>query len=351
MGLEITIDTNMQVVNFLDVTLSIKDGKFWPYAKPNNTIKYVHTQSNHPRNITKQIPYGVNKRLCELSCDKENFDRAKPEYEKALKESGHKTKLIFNDCTETSRRKKCRSRKIIWYNPPFNSEVKTQFGKEFLKILDSNFPKKHQFNRFLNRHTIKVSYSCTKNMGAIIATHNKKILNDKTDQERDCNCRVKTNCPLKGQCCTKTVVYKAEIKTENTIKNYIGLTEGEFKTRYNEHINSFTNNKKKANTALSSLVWSSGQNPNPDITWSIVQKCNKYQPNQKNSCDLCLSEKLHILKAGKDPNNINVRNEISSICRHRNNYKLESVLKDNPGGGYRMARSTPPYYHSETEIS
>ena len=55
-------------------------------------------------------------------------------------------------------------------------------------------------------------------MGAIIATHNKKILNDKTDQERDCNCRVKINCPLKGQCCTKTVVYKAEIKTENTIK-------------------------------------------------------------------------------------------------------------------------------------
>ena len=327
MGLEITITVSMHVANFLDTTLSLKDGKFWPYAKPNNTIKYVHTQSNHPRHVTKQIPYGVNKRLCELSCDREHFERAKPEFEKALKESGHKVELTFDDSENVARKRKCRSKKAIWYTPPFNSEVKTQIGKEFLKILDNNFPKKHPFSKFLNRHTIKVSYSCTKNMSAIIATHNKKLLSDQTEKDRNCNCRVKKDCPLRGKCCTKTVVYKAEIQAENTTKNYIGLTEGEFKTRYNEHRNSFCNSKKMSNTALSSLVWSTGQNPKPNIKWDIVQKCSIYKPSQK-SCDLCLTEKLYILKASKDKNNINVRNEISSICRHRNNFKLDSTLKE-----------------------
>ena len=45
MGLDITIDINMTTVNFLDTTLSIKDGKFWPYAKPNNIVKtFTHSQ-------------------------------------------------------------------------------------------------------------------------------------------------------------------------------------------------------------------------------------------------------------------------------------------------------------------
>ena len=155
--------------NFLDTTLSIKDGKFWPYAKQNNTIKYVHTQSNHPKQVIKQIPIGINKRLNTISCDKEHFDRAKPEYEKALRDSGHKIDLNFTENKDNEyKNKRQRHRNIIWYNPPFNSEVKTQFGKDFLKILDNNFPKKHPFSKFINRHTVKVSYSCTKNMGAIL---------------------------------------------------------------------------------------------------------------------------------------------------------------------------------------
>ena len=232
MGLDITIDTNMLTANYLDATLSIKDGKFWPYAKPNNTTKYVHTQSNHPRHVTKQIPDGVNKRLCELSCDKEHFDRVKPEFEKALKESGHKAKLSFDDSENAVRGKKCRSRKVIWYTSPFNSELKTNLGKEFLKILDNNFPKNHQFRKVLNRHTVKVSYSCTKSMGAIIATHNKKLLGSKGVEERDCNCQVKTNCPVRGKCCTQSVVYRGDIEVGDGTRYYIGMTKNEFKDRY-----------------------------------------------------------------------------------------------------------------------
>ena len=267
MGLDITIDINMTTVNFLDVTLSIKDGKFWPYAKPNNTLKYVHTQSNHPKHVIKQIPVGINKRLSTISCDEEHFDRAKTEYEKALRDSGHKADLKFTETEGHMRRnKRQRHKNIIWYNPPFNSEVKTQFGKEFLKILDSNFPIKHPFSKFLNRHTVKISYSCTKNMEAIISAHNKTLLgSENVNTERDCNCQAhnKSNCPLRGKCCTQSIVYKAELQVNNTTKNYYGLTEGEFKTRYREHKNSFSNEKKKSSTSLTALVWKEGLNPTP----------------------------------------------------------------------------------------
>ena len=110
-------------------------------------------------------------------------------------------------------------------------------------------------------------------MEAIISAHNSKILNSKKEptKERDCNCRKKDECPLRGKCCRQTVIYKAELKTANTTKNYIGCTENEFKTRYNGHVDSFRNENKKTSTALSVLVWEEGENPKPDIEWSIIK--------------------------------------------------------------------------------
>ena len=51
----------------------------------------------------------------------------------------------------------------------------------------------------------------------------------------------KNSCPLDGECLTKCFVYKATM-TETTLNNqetYIGLTENEFKTRFNLHKSSF----------------------------------------------------------------------------------------------------------------
>ncbi|MCP3851699.1 MAG: hypothetical protein GY694_15895, partial [Gammaproteobacteria bacterium] len=324
LGLEITIDTNMNVVNFLDATLSMKDGKFWPYSKPNSNTKYVHTKSSHPQHVLKQIPNSINTRLSEISCDEEQFDRAKGPYEKALKESGHEANLQYREETGTGRCRK-RNRNVIWYNPPFNINVKTNFGKKFLEILDSNFPKQHYLHKYLNRRTVKISYSCTKNMASIIATHNKGILQTPKTDEKTCNCRKKAQCPLNGNCRVESVIYKAKIVAGNNVeKNYIGSTENEFKTRYNGHTDSFRNEAKKHSTALSTLVWEQKQNPTPKIEWSVVKRTNRYRPGSK-MCDLCVTEKLYILNAAGDKNNLNKRNEIASLCVHRNKYKLNNV--------------------------
>ena len=62
-GLEIVIECNKIIVDFLDITLNLNDGTFKPYLKPDNKLQYINTQSNHPSNVIKQIPKTIEQRL------------------------------------------------------------------------------------------------------------------------------------------------------------------------------------------------------------------------------------------------------------------------------------------------
>ena len=62
-----------------------------------------------------------------------------------------------------------------------------------------------------NKSTVKVSYSCTTNMGSIIKSHNKTLTNAENKQTKDCNCRKKEECPLKGKCRSKDIIYKCVV--------------------------------------------------------------------------------------------------------------------------------------------
>ena len=84
-GLKITADTNLVETNFLDVTLNLKSGKYWPFRKPNNSPLHVHSQSNHPLIISKQLPIMLAKRLSNFSCNHEEYAKATPEYEEAVR--------------------------------------------------------------------------------------------------------------------------------------------------------------------------------------------------------------------------------------------------------------------------
>ena len=46
---------------------------------------YIHKKSNHPPDIIKQISLSIEKRLSNLSPNKQIFDEAAEYYEKALK--------------------------------------------------------------------------------------------------------------------------------------------------------------------------------------------------------------------------------------------------------------------------
>ena len=58
-GLKITAESNLNVVNFLDVTFDLSTGKYKPYTKPNDDPLYINKHSNYPPSILRQLPTSI----------------------------------------------------------------------------------------------------------------------------------------------------------------------------------------------------------------------------------------------------------------------------------------------------
>ena len=326
--LKITVDGNLTQADFLDVTFDLVSEKFWPYRKPNNDPLYIHKDSNHPATILKQLPEMIQSRLSATSCDATEFNKAKNEYENALKSSGFDHKLQFNK--PQARKNRLRQRKVIWFNPPFNASVLTNIGKSFLSLISKHFPKNHRFYKIFNKQTVKLSYSCCPNVKSLITQHNRKLLrqhegsiNPEPLAPSGCNCRKKELCPMVGNCLQSAIVYKAIVSSNNEEKYYIGATEQTFKKRYPKHKESINNKSSKSATTLSTYIWSlKDKGEDPQIKWEVLKKCQPYACGARR-CDVCLSEKLCILSAGTGC--INQNTELMQKCRHSNKFKLKSV--------------------------
>ena len=334
-GLQITIEANIVQADFLDVTLDLPTGKFWPFRKPDDLPVYIHKDSNHPASIKKELPKMIQNRISKLSCNEEEFNKAKPMYEAALRASGFAQPFKYDVTAHQpapAPTRRSRRRKIIWFNPPYNQAVRQNVGKQFLALLDKHFPKDHKYHHLFNRNTVKLSYSCTTNMKNIISGHSKGILRRaqadgvEPNDAKTCNCtkQNKPNCPLKNECLTEAVVYQASVESNSVVKKYIGLTENAFKTRFNAHTHTLNNSAKKDATALSSHVWDLKESDAPfTIKWEILKQSVPYKCGSR-ICDLCLSEKLLILLS--DPSScLNKRSELISKCRHSLKFKLRGI--------------------------
>ena len=128
-------------------------------------------------------------------------------------------------------RRKTQKRNIIWFNPPFSQSVLTNVAKTFFQLVTKYFPRTHKLHKIFNRNTVKVSYSCMNNMSKIIKGH--------SDQRPKCNYRKKAECPMEGNCLVNDVVYKCDITRPLPKKVYLGLAEGEWKSRFFNHKLSF----------------------------------------------------------------------------------------------------------------
>ena len=274
----------------------------------------------------------VTKRLSSLSSTNKIFQQARPPYDAALKTSGHKPTQNYtapNTQTENLATKKNRSRRITWYNPPYNVSVKSNLGKSFLQLIDKHFPKGSMLNKIINRNNTKLSYSSTKNMGTIIKQHNRKVLASANKPppiaQKMCNCKVPQNCPLKGRCLEQTVVYRASGTDAQGSFCYVGSTEGPFKTRFYGHSSDFRNPRKKNSTTLSALMWESSTPTRPTLTWDIVRKCKPYGGTSR-KCDLCLQEKLEILRPRNATDRpLNNRTELTHRCPHLSKFRLKNT--------------------------
>ena len=119
---------------------------------------YVHAKSNHPPCILKRIPESVNQRLSDISSDESAFNNAVPPYQGALDKSGYQYTLKFQPRASRGRTVRKRKRNITWFNPPYDAQVKTNLGKQFLRIVDKCFPEGHALRPICNRNTLKLSY-------------------------------------------------------------------------------------------------------------------------------------------------------------------------------------------------
>ena len=327
-GLNITIQMNLKIVDFLDVTLSLIDYSFKPYRKPNNPPVYIHKESNHPPIIKKQLPKMIATRISELSSNEEIFNENIDTYKKALEKSGfNPDEVVFIKQDERGNNRKIedqrRKRNITWFNPPYSDNVETNIGQIFFRSLDRNFPRGHILHKVFNRNTVKLSYSCMKNISTIISSHNKNILKAKHNNNPSCNCRVKTDCPLDNKCSLKNTIYEATVtNNENDeVKYYMGAAETTFKVRYSNHKKDFNHEQYEKSTALSKYVWElKRQNITAKVTFKTL-KIGKGGP-RRNFCPLCLNEKILIIEKIDNPNYLNSRSELISKCRHINKHLL-----------------------------
>ena len=322
-GLKITSDINMTETDFLDVKLNLVTHEHRPYRKPGDVPTYIHVLSNHPPAIIKEVPKMVEKCLSKLSSNEKIFQEEIEIYQKAIDDSGYKTKLSYNP--NATVKQKSRKRKITWFNPPFNLDVQTNIAAKFLKMVTCYFPKDHPLHKIFNRHTLKVNYSTTRNINKHISKHNNTVISkNKPEKEKKlCNCRVPANCPFSGECQVGPLVYQADVQTNTSKKSYNGSTGRTFKERYTTHKQSFTNRNANS-TALSSYIWSLKDSKHEhEITWSIKAKSGVYMPGAK-YCDVCLTEKTHIM-LGNPKESLNVRTEILNKCRHKGKFTLAKI--------------------------
>ena len=330
LGLKITVQSNLKVVDYLDVTLNLTTGKYYSYRKPDNDPLYINAKSNHPPSTIRQIPTSIGTRISGLSCDQDEFHKTSQLYNNALKSSGFNQQIHYVENQDQGRTKsRNRSRNIIWFNPPYSQNVRTNIAKSFLGLINKHFPKSNKLHKIFNRNNLKVSYSCTTNMANIIKSHNQKILNENstTSSEKKCNCRNKNLCPLDGTCLTKNIIYEATVTTTSgNSRTYIGMTENEFKTRYNNHKLSFKDRKHSHDTVLSKYIWNlKDGNIDYKINWRIIKRARAYKGNPSR-CNLCLSEKLCILTS-QNFSLLNKKSELVTKCRHENKFFVATNQK------------------------
>ena len=151
-------------------------------------------------------------------------------------------------------------------------------GKYFLRLIDKHFKQDNILRKIFNWKTLKISYSCTKNMSQIMNSHNNELINKFHNRVNnnninckkiECNCKSRTDCPMNGLCNLGNVVYQAIINPKEDIsdkKFYIGVSSTSWKIRYGNHKLSFSHEHKKNQTALSKHYWGSkDKGLTPDI--------------------------------------------------------------------------------------
>ena len=102
--------------------------------KPNDQIKYIHTESNHHPNIIKHIPASIENYLLNPSSNEILFQESTKHYKDNLHQSGCNKNLTYKP-TDTNHQKHSKQKtKIMCFSPPFPIKDSTKIRKYFFYI-------------------------------------------------------------------------------------------------------------------------------------------------------------------------------------------------------------------------
>ena len=331
-GLSITAETNVAVVDYLDVVLNLEEGSYKPFIKPNAATKYVSVNSNHPPAIIKNLPAAISRRLSSVSSSVQKFNEEVPHYQHALNQAGYSENLRYVEESEPRNidervPKKQRKRNVLWFNPPWAGNLKTNVGRLFLNLVKKHFPPSSPLHKLFNTKNMKIGYSCFPNFQSIINSHNKKVTNNARDLPlpRLCNCGVRGDeCPLQGQCLRSEIVYKGIVSSREGEKEYVGQTKNTFKDRLAKHKNSFKYSEKRINSGLAGHVWSlKDRRMDYTVNYSLLHQSKMFRRGDRR-CELCTTEKTCIAK--QPPGELNKRSEVLNRCKHRDAHLLQNWI-------------------------
>ena len=270
----------------------------------------------------------ISKRISLLSSNQDIFDQEAPIYNEGLRLAGYNEQIQYIPPSDENRNRRKRKRDVIYFCPPWNDSLKTNLGKKFLALIDKHFRRGTFLGKLFNRNTVKISYSCTKNMKAIITGQNNKLIkprgnNNNDNNSRLCNC-VGFDCPVDGECLKSELVYSCKVETANGSKEYIGSTGNTFKERWNHHNHDFRYIGNRTKTTLANHIWNLKENNEAFSTnWTIELSAKSYTP-EAGFCNTCATEKYMLIKHHKIRNLTNRRSEIMNKCRHRNKFLLSA---------------------------
>ena len=209
--------------------------------------------------------------------------------------------------------------------------MKTNIGKEFLKLVDECFPPENPLSKIFNRKTVKVSYSTTPNMEQIIAGKNAKVLNDQQNEtpSKSCSCPKGKVCLLQNRCLEKDIIYQATVEQQNKeSKTYVGLTATDFKARYGVHKKSFDEPDYNPTTLSKHIHELKSKGIEPKVTWRILDRAISFSP-VTGVCHLCNKEAYYIIF---EPHlaELNSRSELFSTCLHKKSKLLFKPKRGRP---------------------
>ena len=122
----------------------------------------------------------------------------------------------------------------------------------------------------------------------------------------------------------KYFFYKATIfpmENRKDIKIYFGISAGNWKQRLYSHVHSFSNPSLRNQWALSKWFWSLKDSGLTSLVWwNFIIRLTT--PSNLSRCNLCLEEKIHIIKYRNASKVLNQRNDLIFKCCHKNRYKL-----------------------------